>query len=87
MEKLNLPEKYNYKIIEIDENRAIFRISDLVNKESAQEWIKEYEQRSETVWRVQRTHKSTGRLNVYKGDFRCQHNVQQHVARDIFISV
>ncbi|XP_055925466.1 uncharacterized protein LOC129957243 isoform X2 [Argiope bruennichi] len=33
--------------------------------------------RSETVWRVQRTHKSTGCLNVYKGDFRWQHNVQQ----------
>ncbi|XP_055924542.1 uncharacterized protein LOC129956633 [Argiope bruennichi] len=67
----------------IEERRLNGSIPSLVldeedhGKRMSQEWIKEYEQRSETVWRVQRTHKSTGRLNVYKGDFRCQHNVQQ----------
>ncbi|KAF8791791.1 hypothetical protein HNY73_003472 [Argiope bruennichi] len=40
--------------------------------------LKTFEQDRKQFVRVSAgTHKSTGRLNVYKGDFRCQHNVQQ----------
>ena len=73
----SLPRDYDYHIcnyqeVEDGKHEAEFRI-DICNEDDAKLWLEKYQQLTKVTFRVEATKPKSGRMNLFKAYYRCQH--------------
>lgn len=73
-----LPASYTYHhTTSSDPIVRIVRVKEVIDETSAKAWLAEYSKATKTTWRLLRTYPSCGKVNVYKVQYRFQHNTDQ----------
>ncbi|GFU45375.1 SWIM-type domain-containing protein [Nephila pilipes] len=69
----DLPNHYNYFLLDKTENIFIFRIKEVKDEVSAWDWLRKLSEITKVTWRKAKTYPRCGRNNVFRVDLKCQH--------------
>ncbi|XP_032802305.1 uncharacterized protein LOC116938787 [Petromyzon marinus] len=72
-----LPDGFKYKVVSYEDGPAEQFCSELRvsidNKDATLDWIRKFEATSMVTWRIRHTFPESGRKNIFKNSYRCQH--------------
>uniref|UniRef100_A0A6P7F5J7 Uncharacterized protein LOC114326770 isoform X2 n=1 Tax=Diabrotica virgifera virgifera TaxID=50390 RepID=A0A6P7F5J7_DIAVI len=74
----NFPKDYTYAWGDTTSDEIItVKVKEISDEITAKEWIQKWSEATLMTWRVMRTYPNSGKINVYKVDLRCQHNIDK----------
>ncbi|XP_063076945.1 uncharacterized protein LOC134466948 [Engraulis encrasicolus] len=67
-----LPPGFSHLLCAKEEDRAQLKVK-LSTKEEVEKWLQDFQQTSGWTWRKAKTYPLSGRYNLFRNDYRCQH--------------
>ncbi|KAL2102346.1 hypothetical protein ACEWY4_001514 [Coilia grayii] len=67
-----LPPGYSHLLCTKEKEKVQLRVK-VPRKEDVEKWLEDFQQSSGFTWRKARTYPQSGRYNMFRADFRCQH--------------